>query len=62
MNSDLSVLSGSQLLECAVLEINLTNAKVVRGKNDEQNKINGNHDLEPELKKKKKKIKGQAYQ
>ena len=37
LNSDLSVLSGNQLLGCAVLEINLTNAKVVRGNNDEQN-------------------------
>ena len=55
MNSDLSVLSGNQLLGCAVLEINLTNAKVVRGNNDEQNKTNDNHDLAPELKKKKKK-------
>ena len=62
MNSDLSVLSGNQLL-CAVLEINLTNAKVVRGNNDEQNKTNDNHDLAPELKKKKKKkIKSQTYQ
>ena len=55
MNSDLSVLSGNQLLGCAVLEINLTNVKVVRGNNDEQNKTNDNHDLAPELKKKKKK-------
>ena len=59
MNSDLSVLSGNQLL-CAVLEINLTNAKVVRGNNDEQNKTNDNHDLAPELKKKKKKNQGSS--
>ena len=31
-----SVLSGNQLLGCAVLEMNLTNAKVVRGNDDEQ--------------------------
>ena len=62
LNSDLSVLSCNQLLGCAVLEINLTKAKVVRSNNDEQNKTNDNHDLAPELKKKKKKIKGQVYQ
>ena len=32
----------------------LTNAKVVRGNDDEQNKINDNQDLAPELKKKRK--------
>ena len=62
LNSDLSVLNGNQLLGCAVLEISLTNAKAVRGNNDKQNKTNDNHDLAPELKKKKKKLKGQVYQ
>ena len=61
-DGDASVLSGNQLLGCAVLEMKLTNAKVVRGNDDEQNKTNDNQDLAPELKKKKKKIKGQAYQ
>ena len=56
-----SVLSGNQLLGCAVLEMKLTNAKVVRGNDDEQNKTNDNQDLAPELKKKKK-VKSQAYQ
>ena len=54
---DASVLSGNQLLGCAVLEMKLTNAKVVRGNDDEQNKTNDNQDLAPELKKKKKKSK-----
>ena len=35
----------------------LTNGKVVRGKDDKQNKTNDNQDLPPELKKKKKKSK-----
>ena len=35
----------------------LTNAKVVRGNDDEQNKTNDNQDLAPELKKKEKKWK-----
>ena len=52
-----SVLSSNHLLGWAVLEMNLTNAKVVRGSNDEQNKTNDNQDLAPELKTKKKKSK-----
>ena len=52
---DASVLSGNQLLGCAVLEMKLISAKVVRGNDDEQNKTNDNQDLAPELKKKKKK-------
>ena len=35
----------------------LTNGKVVRGNDEEQNKINDNQDLPPELKEKKKKSK-----
>ena len=62
VDGDASVLSDNHLLGCAVLEIKLTNAKVVRGNDDEQNKTNDNQDLAPELKKKKKKIKGQTYQ
>ena len=58
---DASVLSGNQLLGCAVLGMKLTNAKVVRGNDEEQNKTNDNQDLAPELKKKKK-VKSQAYQ
>ena len=54
---DVSVLSGNQLLGCAVLEMKLTNGEVVRGNDDEQNKPNYNQDLAPELKKKKKKSK-----
>ena len=54
-NGDASVLSGNQLLGCAVLEMKLTSGKVVRGNNDEQNKTNDNHDLPLEPKKKKKK-------
>ena len=54
---DVSVLSGNQLLVCAVLEIKLTNAKVVRSNDDEQNKTNDNQDLAPEVEKKKKKSK-----
>ena len=54
-DGDASVLSGNQLLGCAVLEMKLTNGKVVRGNNDEQNKTNDNHDLPLEPKKKKKK-------
>ena len=42
------------------MKINLTNAKVIRGNNDEQNKTNDNHDLAPELKKKKKKNQGSS--
>ena len=53
-DGDASDLSGNQLLGCAALEMKLTNAKVVRGNNDEQNKTNDNQDLVPELKKKKK--------
>ena len=56
-DGDPSVLNGNQLLGCAVLEMKLTNAKVVRGNDDEQNKTNDNQDLAPELKKKKKKSK-----
>ena len=37
-DGDASVLSGNELLGCAVLEIKLTNAKVVRGNDDEQDK------------------------
>ena len=59
-DGDASVLSGHQLLGCAVLEKKLTNAKVVRGNDDEQNITNDNQDLAPKLKKKKQK-KGQAY-
>ena len=51
---DASVLSGNQLLGCAVLEMKLISAKLVRGNDDEQNKINDNQDLAPELKKKRK--------
>ena len=54
---DASVLSGNQLLVCDVLEIKLTNAKVVRSNDDEQNKTNDNQDLAPEVEKKKKKSK-----
>ena len=56
-DGDASVLSGNQLLGCAVLEIKLINVKVVRGNDAEQNKTNDNQDLVPELKKKKKKSK-----
>ena len=56
-DGDASVLSGNQLLGYAVLEMKLTNAKVVRGNDDEQNKTNDNQDLAPELKKKKRKVK-----
>ena len=52
-----SVLRGNKLLECAALEIKLTNTKIVRGNDDEQIKINDNRDLAPELKKKKEKSK-----
>ena len=41
-DGDASVLSGSQLLGCAILEMKLTNAKVVGGNDDEQNKTNDN--------------------
>ena len=44
-DGDASVLSGNQLLGCAVLEMKLTNAKVVRGNNVEQNETNDNQDL-----------------
>ena len=50
-NGDASVLSGNQLLECTVLEMKLTNAKVVRGNDGEQNKTNDNQESPPELKK-----------
>ena len=53
-DGDASVLRSNQVLGCAVLEIKLTNTKVVRGNDDKQNKINDNQDLAPELKKKKK--------
>ena len=56
-DGDASVLSDKHLLECAVLEIKLTNGKVVRGNDGEPN---DNQDLPPEPKKKK--IEGQAYQ
>ena len=56
-DGDASVLSGNQLLECAVFEMKLTNGKVVRGNDDEQNKTNDNQDLPPEPKQKKKKSK-----
>ena len=52
-----SVLSGNQLLGCAVSEMKLTNTKVVRGNDHEQNKTNDNQDLAPELKKENKKSK-----
>ena len=42
--------------------MNLTNGKVVKSNDDEQNKINDNQDLPPEPKNKKEKIKGQSYQ
>ena len=54
---DASVLSGNQLLGCAVLEKKLTNGKVVRGNDGEQNKRNNNQDLPPKPKKKKVKSK-----
>ena len=54
VDGDVSVFSGNQLLGCAVLEMKLTNSKVVRG--DEENK-NDNQDLPPEPKKEKKKPK-----
>ena len=53
-DGDASVLSGNQLLGCAVLEMKLRNAKVVRGKDDKENKTNDNQNLVPELKKKRK--------
>ena len=52
-----SVLSGNQLLGCAVLEMKLTNGKVVRSNEDKQNKTNDNQDLPPEPKEKNKKLK-----
>ena len=62
-DKDVNVLSGNQLLGCAVLEMKLTNGKVVRGNDDDLSKINDNQDLPPKQKrKKKKKKKGQAYQ
>ena len=42
---DASILSGNQLLGCAFLEIKLTNTKVVRGNDDEQNKTYDSQDL-----------------
>ena len=61
MNGDAIVLSGNQLLGCAILEMKLINGKVVRGNYDEQNK--SNQDLPPEPKQKKKKLyQCQAYQ
>ena len=56
-DGDASVLSGSQLLGCAVLKMKLTNAKVVRGNDDEQSKTIDNQDLPPEPKQEKKKSK-----
>ena len=56
-DEDPSVLSGNQLLGCPALEMNLTNAKVVRGNDDEENKTNDNQDLASELKWKWKKLK-----
>ena len=53
-------LSGNQLLGCAIMEMKLTNAKVVRGNDEEQNKTNDNQDIAPELKKKKKKKKSKV--
>ena len=41
-DGDASVLSGNQLLGCAVLEMKLTNGKVERSNDDEQNKTNNN--------------------
>ena len=49
-DEDPSVLSGNQLSGCPALEMNLRNAKVVRGNDDEENKINDNQDLASELK------------
>ena len=47
-DGDASVLSGNQLLGCAVLEMKLINAKVVRGNyDDEENKTSDNQDLAP---------------
>ena len=48
-------MSGNELLGCAVLDIKLTNGKIVRRNDDEQNKANDNQDMPPEPKKKKKK-------
>ena len=58
-DGDASVLSGNQLLRCAVLEMKLTNIKVVKGNDDEQNKTNDNQGLpsEPKNKNNKSKIK-----
>ena len=56
-DGDASASTGNQLLGCPVLEMKLTNAKVVRGNDDGQNKTNDNQDLAPELKKEKKKSK-----
>ena len=57
VDGDASVLSGNQLLECAVLEMKLTIGKVVGDNDDEQNKTNDNQDLPPQPNKKKKKSK-----
>ena len=54
-DGDVSVLSGNQLLGCVVLEMKLTNSKVVTRNYDEQNKTNDNQNLPPEPKKEKEK-------
>ena len=56
-DGEASVLSGNQLLRWAVLGMKLTNSKVLRGNDDEQNKTNDNQDFAPELKKKNRKPK-----
>ena len=53
----MSASTGNQLPGCAVLEMKLTNTKVVGGNDDKQNKTNDNQDLAPELKRKRKKSK-----
>ena len=40
VDGNASGLSGNQLLGCAVLKMKLTNAKVVRGNDNQQNKTN----------------------
>ena len=50
----MSASTGNQLPGCAVLEMKLTNTKVVGGNDDKQNKTNDNQELAPELKRKRK--------
>ena len=56
-NGNASVLSGNQLLGCAVLKMILINGNVVRDKNDEPNKTNDNQDLPPKSKMEKRQSK-----